>query len=278
MMYMINEIAKLLNVSTNTVRRYERFGHIKSLRNDSNGYRYYCVGDVSRLMSVRALRKYGFAHNDIKKMMNYNIEELIDTYQMKLKSMDEAIHYAESLRHRLSDDVVLLEKVKYKKESIYIRECIPYSYVLYQNGENLLMEEERIKKIHEFLYLAPKVQMIYLIRQEDILSGNMIINKGWAVKSYDLEKFHIEENEFIHHYPSRHTLMSLEKLPSLNKNGANLNRMDIEKLLLEEPLHYMKEHNITLEGDVLGIKITSIREDNEEMEYILFNIPIRETN
>lgn len=57
MKYKISELAKLLNVSTNTVRRYEGYGHIKSKRDKNNTYRYYNKGDLTRLMTVRALRK-----------------------------------------------------------------------------------------------------------------------------------------------------------------------------------------------------------------------------
>lgn len=273
MKYIISELAKLLNVSTNTVRRYERFGHIKSVRDDNNGYRYYNKGDITRLMSVRVLRKYGFTHSDIIKMKDYSIQELINTYQVQMQNMDEEIAYATSLRHRLSDDLILLEKANNMKHNIYIRDCIAYSYVLYQSGEKLLMEENRIKKIHEYLYLAPKVQMIYIIRKEDIENENIVINMGWAVKVFDLEQFHIKENEYTERYNTRKTLMSLEKTPAI------VNKMDniqVNNQLLKEPLAYLKKENLRLDGDILGVKIATITEFNEEQEYILFNIPIME--
>lgn len=278
MKYMISDLAKLLNVSTNTVRRYERFGHIKSVRDDNNGYRYYNKGDITRLMSVRVLRKYGFAHSDIKKMKDYSIQELINTYQVQIKNMDEEIAYAESLRHRLSDDLVLLEKAKNMKENLYIRDCIAYSYVLYQSGDKLLMEENRIKKIHEYLYLSPKVQMVYIIRKEDVEHENIVVNIGWAVKLFDLEQFHIEENEYTERYNTTKTLMSLEKLPAIvNKINQN-NNVQVNNLMFKEPFAYMKEANFRLYGDILGVKIATIKEVDEEQEYILFNIPIVEND
>lgn len=276
MKYMINELAKLLNVSTNTVRRYERIGHIKSERDDNNGYRNYNKGDITRLMSVRVLRKYGFTHTEIIKMKDYSIQELIHTYQVQLQKMDEDIVYLSGLSHRLSDDLVLLGKAKDMKQNKYIRECVGYSYVLYQRDEKLLLEENRIKKIHEYLYLAPKVQMIYIIRKEDIESDNIVLNMGWALKILDLEKFKIEENEYTERYNTRKTLMCMERLPATQSKSSKNNYEHVKNTLLKEPFAYMEKENLKLDGDLLGVKIASIIECNEEVEYVLFSIPIVE--
>lgn len=274
MKYLISELAKLSNVSTNTVRRYERFGHIKSIRDDNNGYRYYNKGDIGKLMSVRVLRNYGFAHSEIKKMKEYNIQELIHTFKIQIQNTDEEIEFLSSLRHRLSDDLVLLEKVNNFKDNFYIRDCIAYSYVLYQSGEKLLMEEYRIKKIHKYLYLAPKVQMIYIIRKEDIENDNVVINKGWAVKVIDLKQIGIEEDEYTERYNTRKTLMCLVKLPIVAENKNKCYAEYVKNEILKEPLAYMKKENLRLNGDLLGVKIATINECNEEVEYVLFNIPI----
>ena len=158
---------------------------------------------------------------------------------------------------------------------MYIRECIAYSYVLYQCGETLLMDENRLRKIHEYLYLTPKVQMIYIIRKEDIDNDDLVINMGWAVKISDMQQFHIEENEYTERYHTRKTLMSLEKLPA---NVTKIKNQDGEHLkkLLHKPFAYMEKHNIKLAGDLLGVKISTIIENDEELEYVLFSLPILE--
>lgn len=274
MRYKINEIAKLLNVSTNTVRRYEGYGHIQSVRDKNNTYRYYNKGDLTRLMNIRVLRKYGFAHKDIINMKDNGIEQLIQHYQEQDRYMESEIVKLTNLRHRLRDDLILLQKTNNIYQHLYIRDSIAYSYVLYQSGAMLLLEEDRIKKIHEFLYKAPKVQMIYLIKKEDISLENIKIHMGWAMKVSDLEQSDVEENEFTQRYPTRKTLMSLEKLPV---NAEIIHRNSLcQNELFKEATYYMKEHNLSVGGDLLGVKIATIVEEGEELEYILFNIPIEE--
>lgn len=46
MKYKISELAKLLGVSTNTVRRYEDMGYISAVRDEKSGYRYYNDDDI----------------------------------------------------------------------------------------------------------------------------------------------------------------------------------------------------------------------------------------
>ena len=68
MKYKIGELAKLLNISTNTVRRYENQGYINAVRNEDSGYRYYDEDGVFDITNIRLLRKYGFPHEKLLEM------------------------------------------------------------------------------------------------------------------------------------------------------------------------------------------------------------------
>ena len=53
MKYKISELAKLLGVSTNTVRRYEDMGYISAVRDEKSGYRYYNDDDIFSVMNAK---------------------------------------------------------------------------------------------------------------------------------------------------------------------------------------------------------------------------------
>ena len=74
MKYKIGELAKLLNISTNTVRRYENQGYIYAVRNEDSGYRYYDEDGVFDITNIRLLRKYGFPHEKLLEMQSYTIQ------------------------------------------------------------------------------------------------------------------------------------------------------------------------------------------------------------
>ena len=68
MAYKIGEVAKLLGISSETVRYYEREGVIQSHKIDQgSGYRYYEALDINALMRVRMYRNYGLPYRKRRK-------------------------------------------------------------------------------------------------------------------------------------------------------------------------------------------------------------------
>lgn len=276
MKYKISELSNLLNVSTNTVRRYEKLGYITSVRAKDSNYRYYCEDDIIKFMNARLLRKYGFSHTEIVKMQNLDMPELIFSYENRMEEMDKQISYLSNLRHRLKDDIVLMKKVDEFKQPGYIKDCVALSYVLYQSGENLLKESKRIMTVQDYLYLSPEVQRIYLIQKEDLENDKIVLNVGWAIKTADLDRYNIKENEYTKRYDKRKSLFSLAKIPVNTDKINKCNNEQLKEMLLKEPLQYMKAHNLKVDGDIIGIVITIVIEENEEMQYLLISIPIAE--
>jgi DNA-binding transcriptional MerR regulator len=276
MKYKISDLSNLLNVSTNTVRRYEKMGYITAKRSENSNYRYYSEDDITKFMTVRLLRKYGFTHTEVADMRSSEMPSLITAYENRIEKMDEQISYLTNLRHRLKDDLVLMKKVDVFKETGYIRDCVPLSYVLYQSGDKLLKESERIITLQDYLYLSPEVQRIYLIRKEEVEKDNIILNVGWAIKLAHLDRYKIKENEYTERYEKRKSLFSLAKLPVNTENTSKYTIARLKEVLLSEPLKYMQEHNLKIDGDIIGIVITIVIENNEEMQYILMSVPIAE--
>jgi DNA-binding transcriptional MerR regulator len=272
MRYKISELATLLNVTTNTIRRYEKMGYITSKRSENSNYRYFTEDDISIFMNVRLLRKYGFTHTEIAGMKKSELSELIAAYEKRKEVIDEQLYYLTNLRHRLKDDLVLMKKAEEYQQQCYIRDCVALSYVLYQSGDKILKEPSRVAAIQDYLYLSPEVQRIYLMRKEDIENDKIILNAGWAIKMKDVEKYKINENEYTEKYEKRRSLLSVAKLPVL----TDKTNMNVKESLLKEPFKYMQEHNLKVDGDIIGVVIANVLEENQEMQYILVGIPIME--
>ncbi|UOQ49783.1 MerR family transcriptional regulator [Gracilibacillus caseinilyticus] len=271
MKYNISALSNLLNVSTNTIRRYEKLGYLTPERSRNN-YRYYSDPDIQKFMNVRLLRKYGFTHTEIGSMKSNELSGLITAFETRLETIDEEINYLTNLRHRIKDDFVLMKKADASKQPFYIRDCVAFSYVLYQRGEQILKEPERLMTVQDYLHLSPEVQRIYLIRKEDVEKDHIILNAGWAIKMSDLDRFKIKDRAYTERYEKRKSLLSVVKLPvNMKKTGKSLN---VKESLLKEPFQYMKEQNLTITGDIIGVVIANVLEEDQEMQYILVGIPI----
>lgn len=95
--YKISDVAKILGISAELVRHYERLGILKPKRN-TNGYRRYTTRDINILTGSRRYVHMGFSIEEAEFMINVaSLDEAIDSLEGmekkaavngKLKSID----------------------------------------------------------------------------------------------------------------------------------------------------------------------------------------------
>lgn len=274
MKYKISDLARLMNVSTNTIRRYESMGYFTSDRNPSNSYRMYDEESVFQALNARLLRKYGFSHEELAAMNTFSMEENINAYQEKMKELEDTISNLQNIHHRLKDDIKLMQKATSDLSKPYFKDCVDLYYSLYSKGSKLAKDSKHQKILNKFIYDYPEVQRIYLMKKTDIDNQTYTLCSGWAVKGYIAEEINLESNEFINYYPSTKSIMCMEKISTdeLNEGDGCL----IFHKLSQNIMQIMKETNHTLTGDIIGITVSRCYEDNKEMLYILISAPVSE--
>lgn len=105
--YMINEVAKMYDISADSLRRYEEIGLLKPYRSDS-GYRLYQMSELWVLNVIKDLRKLGFSYGDIKAyFQNRSVETskdiLKDQYEAIDRQIFELLKRKESIRRRIAN-------------------------------------------------------------------------------------------------------------------------------------------------------------------------------
>ena len=71
----IGELSRLFNVSTDSIRYYEKIGILNPLRNQENNYRVYTLSDIRQLTMIRELLGLDFSTERIKEFdKNQNVE------------------------------------------------------------------------------------------------------------------------------------------------------------------------------------------------------------
>lgn len=69
-MYTVKQVAKKLDVSTETIRYYTRLGIINPSRDSGNGYRYYSDKDIHLIKFVRKAKEYGLTIHEISEILD----------------------------------------------------------------------------------------------------------------------------------------------------------------------------------------------------------------
>ncbi|GIU34977.1 MerR family transcriptional regulator [Shewanella colwelliana] len=62
----VNQLAKNLNITGDTVRFYTRIGLLTPIKSEVNGYKDYSETDQSRMQFILSARNLGFSVDDIK--------------------------------------------------------------------------------------------------------------------------------------------------------------------------------------------------------------------
>ena len=76
----IGELSKQTGFSKDTIRWYEKIGLIQLEKNSrsENNYREYSPEIISRLLTIKQLKGFGFTLKDIATLLNLNKKQLIN--------------------------------------------------------------------------------------------------------------------------------------------------------------------------------------------------------
>lgn len=272
MKYKIKDLSELMNVSSNTIRRYEKLGYLHPERDNSSNYRSYTNEDISTTMFVRFFRKIGFTHPDILKILTQENELSVQLCKDYMAQMDEEILRLTKLRHLLSDCSRLMASQDNYMNSIHMREAVPLYYTLFCSNTEIYHEPERLNIIQQYMYNAPETRMIYLFKKEDILKNSLNYQCGWAIKPKDMAQFHFEDSPYTDFFPQTQILVTTVLIPrdiEIYLQSVN----DLRTTMLKPVFNYMQEHHYTLAGDVLGIRISLSTHNGQPVQSLLLNIP-----
>ena len=104
MEYKIGEVSKILNISKEMIRYYEKQGILKPSRKEDNNYRTYSVMDVFLLMEIIRYQSIHFGIKDISELLN---EHYLENYAQHLyqyyQEIDQDIIKKISLNYPIYD-------------------------------------------------------------------------------------------------------------------------------------------------------------------------------
>ena len=83
MKYTTSELAKILGVSGNTIRRFDEKGYLSSKRSEENEYRQFDASDVEKLMYVMRYRREEMSHSDVEALLEGDTEQILKTLEKK---------------------------------------------------------------------------------------------------------------------------------------------------------------------------------------------------
>ncbi|MGF7047839.1 DNA-binding transcriptional MerR regulator/effector-binding domain-containing protein [Paenibacillus sp. DS2015] len=114
-MLSIGEFSKICEVSSKTLRYYDEIGLITPDEiNPENGYRYYSIRQLKKMLSINRLKSYDFSLEEIKTLLeleeDQSDEMLCSALHRKRRQLQEKVNTFEYTLKEMSHDILNLEK------------------------------------------------------------------------------------------------------------------------------------------------------------------------
>lgn len=115
-MLSIGEFSNICKVSTKTLRYYAEIGLLEpSEVNPENGYRYYAIEQLEKMLFINRLKAYSFSLDDIKTILQS--EEIQDdnlylAFIHRKKEIEKQVHSYRRLLTQLEGDISAIERGK----------------------------------------------------------------------------------------------------------------------------------------------------------------------
>ncbi|MCM1326976.1 MAG: MerR family transcriptional regulator [Bacteroidales bacterium] len=271
MRYTTNDLAKILDVSTNTIRRLEDKGYMSAERDAQNDYRKFKNSDVEKLMYVGKYRKVGFGHEEITNLLQGDIYSVLTQLSRKKEEIDRQIAHYQALSHMLKDDILLIENMKRYGFDFIERNCSPMHYVLYMKKGEICLEGENEQALRRFMLTCPEFEYMYLFRKEDVEAGRCVYSEGVAANQLWTRKYGVDVAPPVESYESRPCVLRFMRVPlDIMECGSS----ELQEFLFGGLQEYMHKQGYILAGDAVGIKIGFSREENREWQYVLMHFPV----
>ena len=115
-MLSIGEFSNICKVSTKTLRYYAEIGLLEpSEVNPENGYRYYAIDQLEKMLFINRLKAYSFSLDKIKTILQskeIQDDNLYLAFIQKKKEIEKQVHSYRQLLAQLEDDISTIEQGK----------------------------------------------------------------------------------------------------------------------------------------------------------------------
>ena len=155
--FLIGELSKIFNISTDTLRHYDKIDLIKPEYDENNDYRYYSIRDFFRLSRILFFKNLDISLSEIKKYMgNKNTNNLLCLLKKKEEEIDIKINKLVNLKKNILTKLELLENIEGDLNQIIIKK-IPQrigAFIDVNNVESDYEIKQTFKRNEKYLKIS----------------------------------------------------------------------------------------------------------------------------
>lgn len=252
----INDVAKLYDVSSHTIRYYEKIGLISPNRSE-NGYRVYSYKQLNQLNVIRDLRKFDISLEEIKNYLyKKDFNKTNNLLNHKLKSINKDIERLINHQRLINKRLEQLKYVENLGEGIIS--------INYHDKRNIICDttNTNVDDVDLALTELQKQFENYLPYLNQNPFGSFLYLSGNEEKIFKHRVFYVQ-NEF-----DSKTSQTMELSAGNYLSVVYFGDYDKSIIYLNKLKKYIYENNINVEGDFFELYLIDFHETNLSSEYV----------
>lgn len=257
MEHKIGDIAKLMGLTPEAIRYYEKMGIISPIKSHDSGYRYYSVWDIHVLIRARAYRQYGFSMNETVDLISkQEPENIVSRLSEEEDNLQEMIIWNLNLLQHLHE---MQEIIKDAVNSIgkYRIGLRPAMYFLKtQDGYDLI--DSRRELYRSWIEKIPFVFPGGVYGKSVCENHGEKFAFGLIVEEKYTDLLHIDKNEDIVYLPA---------CPSLYTSFQSGSKKTLSPKTFTSALRFMKSQGLKLSGDIVSRVGLMTREGSDYLSW-----------
>lgn len=251
MRYKIGDVAKILGISTDLIRYYEKKGVVSPQKGQSNSYRYYDTWDINFLIDCLWYKNFGFSIDEIASIESESTyDTLLQCLADKGTEIEEAARRYQLLAQRLVKQQQTIKNVRELIGKCQVDMGPEFIYYLnrhnfeYESDSTLQTISRRWLKYMPFsarFFECPAVRSI----------GEAKYSWGFSLEIEYVKEFKVDYKPPVAYMKSKKCVHSAFK--SSGKNAFSPKHMDYM-------YRYAKTNGLTPAGNAFGTLVCSVLE------------------
>jgi len=265
--YRIGDVARILGISTDIIRYYEKKGVVSPVKDRLNDYRYYDTWDINYLIDCLWFKKFGFGIEEIAGIVtDCSYDQLLNLMMDKSEEMEDALRMQEMLLECMKSHCRSLESITDFMGVCDV--CESPEIVCYLNRYNQTydnrMELQKIsRRWQRYMPFSKRYFEILGAGGEDEPDGYAW---GFSLDAEYLDDFDIAEQPPVVHYQPQLSIHSAFK--SAGKDGFTPRHADFLK-------EYAEKNGYEACAGARGNLVCSVVENNRLTGYFEVWLPVK---
>lgn len=271
MKYKIGDVARILGVSPDLLRYYEKKGIVKPVKDPDNDYRYYEPWDVNFLMDCIWYKSFHFGIDRVAEIITHSTaEEVADALDEKVVELRAEIRRNELLVRRAREHQADLNRLKNELGLCILRDS-PVTLRYINRCNDKYDNSESVREVsQEWLEYMPFTHRCFEMPVEDICGRP---EKGRFSWGFSLTPDYVRELGVKVHPPA----VYLSSQPCIYTVFTSAGKNNFSPSKLKNVVGFAREKGLKLTGTARGNLLASVLVDGKLTGYFEAWVPYEVT-